>query len=108
MLSSTAVETYQQQWRRFRMLRNVWLITVFSALPLLWLTIFVNRRWPLGLYWLIWFSTCLVTGSLFRGFRCPRCGRKYLRPFDVRSFVDYWISSSNCANCGLKKYAGHP
>lgn len=107
MLICFNMKSYSAQWRRFRILRNVWLVALFSGLPLLWLTIKTGNRWLLGPYWIIWFTACLLTGALFSAFRCPRCGRRYLRSFDPRWIFDYLVSSSNCANCFLKKFSDH-
>src|SRR6202043_556911 len=96
---------YQQQWKRYKLWRNLALLALAGFLPVILLARVIARIFNLPLLFIIiafaWFLLIATAGSEVSYWRCPRCGK----PFSITWWYRLGVYARRCVHCGLPKYS---
>jgi len=96
-------------WESYKKHRNIFLIALFSYLPVIYLAKYLNVRvfrtnWLVITLSLAWMIGVLATWIRLSQWRCPRCGKW----FTAKWWYNKGFLARKCVHCGLPKYAAHP
>ena len=112
-IQDSGAHHYQSQWRAYRK-RRVWLavlvcVEFLAFFPFMGIVeavarrVFSSDKIAFMAAFLLFGALYLFTGSRFRSFPCPRCGKNFFGGFFATPAT---VLGRNCANCGLPKYDG--
>jgi hypothetical protein len=95
-------------WKRYRKLRNVFLLAFSAYVPIVFCATYLFVRFRA--YWLGYpfplacTVSLLITWIRLSQWRCPRCGKW----FTAKWWYNKGFFARKCVHCGLPKYAKHP
>ena len=97
---------YQEQWRRYRKLRNVFFLIWIGYVPaVMGFTVLFSHHFrtftPSFVFAILWMLMFAVVGSRLSRWPCPRCGER----FSQVGWYNRGFLARKCVHCGLAKYA---
>jgi hypothetical protein len=102
--TSDRMSDYQQEWERYKTLRNQF-VFVFAGAPIVftfqYLTVkLFHTTFPALILNICWTVLLVLSGFRMLWFPCPRCGKMF---FAKWYFDDAF--ARRCVHCGLPKYS---
>ena len=99
-------ETYEENWRKYRRLRNVLAVGFLAYIPVLFLVAYVLARAfhtfvPGFVLALSWMASLMVASIRLNIWRCPRCRKPFSLP---RWWYNKGLLARKCVHCGLPKF----
>jgi predicted membrane channel-forming protein YqfA (hemolysin III family) len=99
-------DDYQEHWRRYKKLRNVFFFLFLGYVPVVAaFTVLVSMPLraftPSFVFAVIWIVMLLVVGNRLSAWRCPRCGQW----FAAKWWYNKGLFARKCVHCGLPKFA---
>ena len=99
-------EDYEDHWRRYKRLRNVWWFSFLGYVPAgLAFTVVVARTlgsFTPGFFFAgIWMVAFVVLGNRLSNWPCPRCGKA----FSGTWWYNKGSFARRCVHCQLPKFA---
>jgi hypothetical protein len=99
------VAGYEQDWKKYKRLRNTFLGALLGGVPVFALVAVVSGTLfhttiPASVVAVLWFALFVFNGVRLQVWRCPRCGEWFSGT--------WWYNKSflarQCVHCGLQKY----
>lgn len=92
---------YAEAWRRLEALGRSQIYVLISGIPIALLLSFLSIKYVETAFIVCWFLAFAILGARYRGFRCPRCHKKFFQPngFAWSTFL------KACPHCGLERGA---
>lgn len=102
----TPAVNYQEHWRRYKRLRNFFLLIWLAYIPAVAVfTLVFSHRFrnftPSFVFAILWMLMFLIVGSRVSRWPCPRCGER----FSQMGWVNRGFFVRKCLHCGLPKYS---
>jgi hypothetical protein len=96
---------YEQNWKEYKRLRNVFLFIFLSYLPVFFLVAVISSKLfhtttPAAVVAAVWFALFAFYGIRLQRWRCPRCGKS----FSATWWYNKSVLARRCVHCGLPKY----